>query len=246
MESRDCIPMLPKKEKAEWWGQHRLVEVGGPVSESDNGGDSSDDGLGDDADDAEATCEKTGTVDALPINYHQLPSVAHSELVWATSAKHVIDLTPSPALNAVHVLEAGGSYFGLCSTLVQKEWLQQAITAALEKRCAEVASPLHQMLFGFTSKGNDGAGGSAGGVEKNVPPAVVPGGGGGGGGGGAPPRKKQRISLSDGVASGDDGVDIAKMLAAAKARLQKNLKQGSGKGAEATNADATTEGDKDE
>ena len=140
LDTLQSLETLEKREKAAWWGKDRIIEVGGPMSESEGGAD--DDSEVEGAEDI-ATVTDNGK---LPINYHQLPATALHELAWAFNAKHIIDLSPSPALAAVKLLEDGCSYFAVVPTKAAQDWFYNHIRERLLKQCATPGTKLHSAV----------------------------------------------------------------------------------------------------
>jgi hypothetical protein len=63
--------------------------------------------------------------------------------VWVNNVKHVIDLTPCTNLVAVDILDAGGSYYGLCASDIQKDWMFANIKKKLIAVCKDPTTNLH-------------------------------------------------------------------------------------------------------
>ena len=221
LEAQQDLPSMEKKEKAQWWGDKRIVECGGPVSDSD-GSDDSEEGEREPGGKPAHTQQTGGDLPdgKLPINFHQLPPVVLHEIVWSNNVKHVIDLSPSPAMAAVKILEDGGSYCCIHPTTAAQDWYFSRLREELLKRCDTPGTKMHASVgtnhaIEDANTDLDAANADEDGGTSPQPAArkrrrTQPPAGAGAGAGGA------------GSAAGKGGsLDIAKLLAEAKAKLTK-------------------------
>ena len=196
-------------------------------------GDADEESSGDDSDGKVAKVVD----ELLPINFHQLPSTVIDELMWGFNVKHVIDLCPSPACVGANVVKNGGSYFGLCSTDVQRDWLITNTKAILATACRDPDSPLSSQLYisarSAPKSANDDDDDDDDKTGRAAGAPIVPlkrkkggtdsaGAGGGGdvaGGAGSAASGAGGAASGSGRGAGAAGLNIAKLLASAKAKL---------------------------
>ena len=105
-------------QKKEYLGK-RFVLAGGSVPEDDIDGD---DPLEDD--DIDDTAVVDDDEDSVPISWHALPITVVTDLCAGFNIKHVIDLCPTPMNLGYELISRGISYFAVCSTAKQTEFLR--------------------------------------------------------------------------------------------------------------------------
>ena len=83
----------------------------------------------------------------IPLSFHCLPVSVMLDLVIAYEAKHVLDLTPTPMQLDGELAKRGISYFALCGTEVQKEFLESKLHTSLIAELLDSNSPLGDARF---------------------------------------------------------------------------------------------------
>ena len=169
------LPTLTPADKKLYLGK-RLVLAGGKCeSESEE-----DEGDGDD-DAAVTDVPPTASGDTqdqpiedkqLPINFHALPVDVVLDLAKANNCKHVIDFAPTPLPLAHRLISSGISYFGICGTAEQRDYLANQLHDGVMKSLKDPSSTLHDARFLSLNDRSD----TADGEQNPSPSAPNPGG----------------------------------------------------------------------
>lgn len=152
----DALQMIPKEDRAKWWGRHLVCAGGVDDDDEDNVVDDGDGEAEDVAapvgpDSEQAQPDTDGLV---PTTAHSLPDLLTLDVLKAHNVKHMIDLTPcSPAL-VVRLVEAGISYWGLCASQYMKEHLDNWIEAGLLAALKDPQNPLYDRRLGVGDGAN--------------------------------------------------------------------------------------------
>ena len=163
LDPPSSIPSVPKADKVQWLGKRRIL-AGGKADESD-------DEDPEDECDAEPVAAEQSTSDSVPLTYHALPVVVFTDLVEAFGVKHVIDLTPTALPLQVALLARGCSYFGLCGSEFQRDWIQEKLRADVVKAIRDPSSTLFDKRL---TPAEGGGGPSPAPPPKPAPPAPTP------------------------------------------------------------------------
>ena len=134
LDSLSSLPTMDREAKTEYLGKRR-VATGGHRSDESN----------DEDDPAEAKEEEhmTAGVHAQPISFHALPINLVMDFVRAFQIRHVVDFTPTPLPLPLELMKQGVSYFGVCGTEAQRDYIKQCLHEGLLKEILDPASPLH-------------------------------------------------------------------------------------------------------
>ena len=239
LEKTNELRTLPdKKAKTAWWGSHRIIDVGGKLSDSEPEDSESGGEEPVPAPAEEANTGSSAAIDSkLPICYHQSPPIILEELVWSNNVKHVLDLAPSPSTAGAARLigEYGASYCCVASTETSATWFRNNIHDDLMKMCSQEGTKLHAQCQLWAGMVDDKTRATAAPGKRKLP--ATGGGGIGGAGGGEPPPpgapaprrkrtpKNQTIDETATESQGGNGtgggtLDIGALLAAAKTKAR--------------------------
>ena len=112
----------------------------GKADDSDEEGD----------DDGEAAEEEDPHVSAStspPLLHHLLPISVVSDFMEANKVRHVIDMTPTPLPLSQQVIEKGCSYFGVCGSEFQRDFLLRNLKRGVVDALQDPTSPLTDPRF---------------------------------------------------------------------------------------------------
>ena len=227
------LPCMHKKDKTAYWGKRKVL-AGGPCLDDSDGDIGCKDEDEDDVDDAPPAAGDEDTM--VPIAYHMLPPTALADLCEAWGVKHVIDFTPAPNKVICKLVEAGISYFGLCSTEAMRTYLHDQAAKGIEASIADPSSPLYDRRLAGSMDGTEV-------VDVEAPaPAAKPSGSKSGSTGNktaavagkvsstgskasasqAPASQAPASQAPASKASGQEGMDLNELLEAARKQMLSN------------------------
>ena len=102
-----------------------------------NDDDDDDDDVADAEDEEVEEQDPTGTTLMHPIS-------VITDLMTAYNVRHVIDLYPTPLPLMLAVVEKGCSYFGVCATELQREYLTTQLKTGIMAASSDPTNPLSE------------------------------------------------------------------------------------------------------
>ena len=147
--------------------------------------------------------------------------------------KHIIDLSPTPLPLALECVKSGVSYFGVCGSTVQQDYLNKQCLNGLKKAVTDPSHVLFDRRFVAAHPGNSGAAATEPPPAQALEPPIVrdedplplppppPGGAGRRGRGGrrGGPRSGQAAVRPTGEGGAGGSANLAVLLAEARARM---------------------------